>query len=554
MNCKSKKMKNTYFKAIAFLLLTGLFGGCSEDFLERPPKSNIVDANFYQTTDQVLAGTAPLYNQVWFSYNDKASHGIGDARGGILSSNSYQLTNIQMNTTAVTGENSDSWRSFFNVIAQSNTVISNINQFAGESVPESIKQHGIAEARFMRGMAYSFLVQNWGPVPIIEDNTTLLQDTTKTRNTVESVWEFIIRDFQFATENLPEEPVLPGRLTSFSAKGMLAKMHLIRSGVASAGGNRDQADLDMARTLAKDVIDNSGARLLEDYEDLFLTINNNNAESLFALQWSYNGTWGSQNSVQAFLAFGSSITGFSDGWGGDIGGSYYILEKYEDLIATGSTPDVRRKATYMFPGDHYDYISQEVDGVVEDLRVPVGNEGFNERAWVKKYVVGRPEDNDGRVLQQRTEINTYMLRLADVYLIYAESILGNSASTADAEALEYFNRVRERAGVSTKTSLTFEDIFNERLVEFAMEGQAWYEFTRLHYYNPQMAYDILSQQERGIVEITPDQEIDPTAWTIVVDESRQFPVDLGNFIIPIPATELTRAPNLRKPPVPYEFQ
>ncbi len=546
--------KYPYKYNLVILVLAVLFWGCSEDFLDRPPKSNIVDANFYQTTEQVLAGTAPLYNQVWFSYNDKASHGIGDARGGILSSNSYQLTNIQMNTTAVTGENGNSWRSFFNIIAQSNTVIKNLNQFAGESVPESIIQHGIAEARFMRGMAYSYLVQNWGAVPIIEDNTTLLQDTTQTRNTVESVWEFVIRDLQFASENLPDDPILPGRLTNFAAKGMLAKMYLTRSGVSSSGGTRDQADLDMARTLAKEVIDNSGASLLDDYEDLFKTTNNNNEESLFALQWSYNGTWGSQNSVQAFLAFGSAITGFSDGWGGDIGGSYYILEKYEDLVATGNTPDVRRKATYMFPGDHYDYISQDVNGEIQELRVPIGNQGFNQRAWIKKYVVGRPEDNEGRVLQQRTEINTYMLRLADVYLIYAEAILGNAASTADAQALEYFNRVRERAGASTKTSITWEDIFNERLMEFAMEGQAWYEFTRLHYYNPQLAYQILSDQERGIIDITPDQPVDPNSWTIVVSQSRKFPVDLGNFIIPIPATELTRAPNLRKPPVPYDFQ
>ncbi len=545
--------KNIYLNAITLFVLAGLFWSCSEEFLDRPPKSNIVDANFYQTTDQVLAGTAPLYNQVWFSYNDKASHGIGDARGGILSSNSYQLTNIQMNTTAVTGENSNSWRSFFNIIAQSNTVIKNLNEFVGESVPESIKQHGIAEARFMRGLAYSYLVQNWGPVPIIEDNTTLLQDTTQARHTVESVWEFVIRDLQFAADNLPEEPILPGRLTTYAAKGMLAKMYLTRSGVGSSGGSRNQADLDMARTLAKDVIDNSGASLIEDYEDLFKTVNNNNEESLFALQWSYNGTWGSQNSVQAFLAFGSAITGFSDGWGGDIGGSYYILEKYEDLIATGNTPDVRRKATYMFPGDHYDYISQDVNGEIQELRVPIGNQGFNQRAWIKKYVVGRPEDNDGRVLQQRTEINTYMLRLADVYLIYAEAILGNAATTSDAQALEYFNMVRERAGVSTKTELTWEDIFNERILEFAMEGQAWYEFTRLHYYNPQLAYDMLSDQERGIVDITPDQAVDPTSWTIAVSTSRKFPVNLGNFILPLPATELTRAPNLRKPPVPYDF-
>ena len=40
-----------------------------------------------------------------------------------------------------------------------------------------------------------------------------------------------------------------------------------------------------------------------------------------------------------------------------------------------------------------------------------------------------------------------ILRLADVYLVYAEAILGNNATTADADALQYFNMVRARAGV-----------------------------------------------------------------------------------------------------------
>ncbi|WP_225975159.1 RagB/SusD family nutrient uptake outer membrane protein [Anseongella ginsenosidimutans] len=65
-------------------LAAGILTGCSSEFLDRPPQSQIVDANFYQTAEQVLAGTAPLYNLVWFDYNDKASHGIGDARGVFL--------------------------------------------------------------------------------------------------------------------------------------------------------------------------------------------------------------------------------------------------------------------------------------------------------------------------------------------------------------------------------------------------------------------------------------------------------------------------------------
>ena len=73
--------KPNLIKIYLLLLWCGMLAGCGKDFLNRPPEDAIVDANFYKTPEQVLAGTAPLYNIVWFAYNDKSSHGIGDGRG-----------------------------------------------------------------------------------------------------------------------------------------------------------------------------------------------------------------------------------------------------------------------------------------------------------------------------------------------------------------------------------------------------------------------------------------------------------------------------------------
>lgn len=163
-----------------------------------------------------------------------------------------------------------------------------------------------------------------------------------------------------------------------------------------------------------------------------------------------------------------------------------------------------------------------------------------------------------------------MLRLADVYLVYAEAVLGNAASTSDADALRYVNEIRERAGLAPKSMLTWQDIFDERLKEFAMEGQAWYDFVRLHYYNPGEAYRILSNQFRGFYRIYPTEyeQIEgrevAVQWEVKKDISDEtgddprplqdyFTVSASNFILPPPASELTNAPNLRKDPVPYEF-
>lgn len=549
-------MKKQITRYTFFLCCIAMLASCSKDFLNRPPEDAIVDVNFYQTSQQVLASTAPLYNIVWFAYNDKASHGIGDGRAGVLTSGSYQVVNIRLETNDVTPEVYSSWSAFYNVVAQANMAIFNVNKYTGPAVPSNIKQMAIAEARFMRGVAYSFLVQNWGAVPIITDNNTLLTDTAITRNTVESVWEFIVRDLQFAVDNLPATPAQPGRLTSWAAKGMLAKAYLTRAGLGGTG-QRKQDDLDKAKALSLDVIENSGARLMENYEDLFMTKNNNNSESLFALQWKYDGEWGAQNSVQAFLAYSGDITGFNDGWGGDLGASWDQLTLYENN-------DKRLKATFMLPGAHYAYIHQSVDDpanpgrkMVQELQVPWLNrdagERWNDRAWVKKYVVGRPEDNNGKIGEMRTEMNTYMLRLADVYLIYAEAVLGNNATTSDGQALQYFNAVRRRAGVAEKNVINGNDIYIERRLELAVEGQAWYDLVRMYYHSPQQAVNLINAQNRGDYHIIPNAEKFATSWTITADTEIKVTLSQGNFFLPIPAVELTTAPNLRKPPVPYQF-
>jgi len=225
--------------------------------------------------------------------------------------------------------------------------------------------------------------------------------------------------------------------------------------------------------------------------------------------------------------------------------------------------DKRRKATVLYPGAHYSSLTQQIDDpnnpgkkITQQLQVPwnsVGNERYNTRAWVKKYVVGRPEDNDGKVTQQHTEMNTYMLRLADVYLTYAEGILANQAATADAQALKYFNAVRTRAGLAAKTTITLDDIYSERRLEFAMEGQAWYDLVRLHYFDPAKALSIMNNQDKGSYRIVPNAAQNATSWTITSDVPAYYPVTESNFYLPYPAAELSAAPNLRKPPVPYQF-
>jgi starch-binding outer membrane protein, SusD/RagB family len=205
-----KNFNRKYYLIAAFLPVI-MMVACKKEFLDRPPIDSVADANFYKTDDQVLAGTALLYSKVWFDYNDKASYNLGDFRGGTAYSAYNDRGNVLFNTTGGNQENGAAWRSFFIVVGQSNLAISNINKYAGDGVSPAVKKMAIAEARFMRALAYRFLVMNWGPVPIIEDNLKILSDTTVTRNTEKSVWKFITKEMKELSADLPETPYRLGR-------------------------------------------------------------------------------------------------------------------------------------------------------------------------------------------------------------------------------------------------------------------------------------------------------------------------------------------------------
>src|SRR6478735_12307536 len=143
------KIKNINY-CIALLLAIAVLPSCSKDFLEKPPESSIVDANFYKNDEQLAAATSLLYSEVWFDYNDKAMYNLGDFRGGTAYSAWNDRGNVLFNTTGDNGENGASWRAFYNVVAQSNLAIYNINRYAGDAVTPKVRKIAIAEARFMR--------------------------------------------------------------------------------------------------------------------------------------------------------------------------------------------------------------------------------------------------------------------------------------------------------------------------------------------------------------------------------------------------------------------
>jgi hypothetical protein len=533
----------TIIRCTGILAVLAILQSCSKSFLDRPPIDQVTSGNFYKTDEEILAGTAPLYNIVWFDYNDKALLAFGEARGGNLNSND-RTPYIQFAPSATDQSTLlPGYKSFYKIAAQSNLTMQNIVNASGSTASEAIKKMGLGECHFMRAMAYYYLVTNWGAVPIIYDNAAQLSNHN-VRNTIESVWQFIILDLRYAAENLPAVPYQQGRLCKYSAEGMLAKMYLTRAGLNQSEGSRTQSDLDSAKYYAHDVIYNGPYSLVPDYNALFSSASNNSSnnspESLFALQWMPSSDpWGINNSFQAYLAFDPKVTQTGDGWGAAQGGSADLVKYY----IAHPEDSIRRKATLMFNGDYYPELDKK-DGGINVTTTSIAN--------IKKYIIGSPADNGNKGGFMAAYINSYMLRLAEVYLIYAEAIMGNNSSTSDPEALKYFNAIRERAGLDDKASISFDDIFQEKRIETALEGGAWYEVLRLYYFNPAKAIAYTAAQDKGNYTITYDDGSNPRSWTVVYTPE-YYPLTAESVYLPLPESELIAAPDLAKDPVPFDF-
>ncbi len=513
---------------------------CS-DYLEVTPNDLITEENFYQSEDDFQAATAALYNVVWFDFNDKAYFAIGDGRSYNLYApySEYIYPFSDLTETGLTGPLVSAWESLYNVVQQSNNVIIGISN---SSVDEDIQKQYIAEARFMRGTAYWYLASLWGDVIISEDPSELVDNPVVNTNPVEDVYEFAMRDLEYAATYLADASYQTGRVTKYSAYAMLSRVYLSYSGLSddANSGTRDETYLEMAQLAAKKVIEEGPYSLMDDYYDLFKVDNNNNSESIFALQWVPNGDYGVTNTQQNYFAASSDITGDSYAWG-------YYTRASVDVLSIYETTDIRRHDTWMGYGDYYSDISVSNGGYTYYLSKTALN--------VKKGVVGSTDDNS-KISSQNSALNTYMIRLAEVYLNYVEATLGNNGSTNDQTAITYYNLLRNRAGVDSKYYLTFDEVFNERRRELCMEGQFWYDIVRWAYYEQDEAIDFIESQSRDyVMPFTYDSETN----TITEDNTRGYTtisvgtIDKSIFLLPYPEAEVDQNPLLEEDPVDYEF-
>ncbi|QRX62599.1 RagB/SusD family nutrient uptake outer membrane protein [Dysgonomonadaceae bacterium zrk40] len=548
-------------KTVIVSVMLLMLSGC-EDFLNRPTEDNYTVDSFYQTDEQCFQAVNPVYNSPWYDFQ-RGFFKVGEVLSGnyYWGSSPYLTFTINSTDEDLTNMSASLW----SVNAYCNGIIENIDMKAGPNVSEQAKHTVKGEALVWKAMTYFYLVRTFGAVPIIHNNSAMISAgdyNSIYKATIPNVYDYIIMTLEKAIEWLPESND-PGRIDRYSAYGLLSKVYLTKAGYGMSG-SRNQDDLDKAAEYAGMVIDQSGRNLLPVYSDVFRLKNNYSEESLLAWHWVVSNQWTSQNTLQSDLGI-LGIDEYGASWGGYGGPSVDLQDAFGEnaLSLTRNNVDARRKATMMMYGDKYDYFWVDKGGLdytafaVESMEYqsPVG-------ANEVKHIVGN--DNDHQIgighamARMATSLSTHLLRLSDVYLIYAEAVLGNNASTSDAKALKAFNDVRGRSvqGYEAKTSITWQDIWKERRLELACEGDRWYDYVRWHYYEPAKAIAEIKAQRRnqyiGLGQYYTSGVLNPDDTYYDTGASAPNVTD-AHFQLPFPDTDLTMNPNLLLDPVEFDL-
>ena len=433
-------MKKNIFYTILFISAFS-FSAC-EKFLDETPVSQIAAGDdFYTSVAEVDAGVVSIY----FAYK-----GIPDDPDDFyfgIPNLEYALTEMRTDNAGTrTGEgewgqfehmNVDPtnatvgsyWTISYNLIYQANNMI----QYLDVVEDATTKDQLTGEIYFMRALTYFNLVRLYGGVPLIDKVVSPEEAASySVRASETEIYNFIVNDLTNAVSLLQTRSnVAEGRATKGAAQALLAKVYLTMK------------DYTNAQTLLQAVIDSPDYALVtSSYNDVFYSDINSNPEAIFAVQYLSGDALNSEAFSYAF-----SPKGRSGGvnWPTD---DLLMAVDTTGLTDSGNGVDLRTSTLFMWNQD-------------------AGGSG--------DWQCGKFWETDNVEAAGRPWI---VLRLADVYLMYCEAVLGNASSTTNGAALLYINQIRSRAGLADLTEITPDNLLYERRVELAFENHRFFDLVR----------------------------------------------------------------------------
>lgn len=444
-----------------FLIIAGalLLNSCTKD-LDQTPISDATTENFYASENDFVQAVNAVYNGLrgfpdrQLNLSETRSDNLyAVSDGGVRE---WEGINSFHKTIAGNSYVDEAWKANYNGIYKANVLLDQLSEKGATIISNAdLRTRLEAEARFLRAFFYFDLVRWFGKVPIVEHSLTAEEALTIDRSPVADVYTLIINDLKFAADNLPASYAASdkGRVTKYAAKGILALVHMTRSGPTYGieGPGLGVNEWNQALTLLNEIIDSNKYSFLPSYSSIFSYTNENNAEVVFDIQYI--------NGANPILGSTFPWVLVPDAWflsqGKAVQGGLTIRPVSQDLLNSYQASDTR-KAFSIQSGFTY-------NGVTET------------NSFFKKYVDLTKVPTNNRL---DWPINFIVLRYTDVLLLKAECIL-NGASGTQLEVDAIVNKVRERAGLLTPmVNVTLPELMEERRKEFAAEGSRWHDLVR----------------------------------------------------------------------------
>ena len=278
-------------KIIIFSLLAtvGLNFSCSDSFFEIAPQgaANLASLSNKNGVNALLIGAYSLMDGVGAGNTGRQSTISNYVFGGITSGDAVKGTDIGdqpeqeyieqyvwlSDNTYFLGK----WQHSYDGVARANEAILLAQSADVKDMTDAEKAQVVAEAKFLRGHYHFEAKKLWNKVPYISETVYKRDDpnSTKLANTAD-IWANIEKDFSDAAAVLPATQAQKGRATKWAAMTYLAKAYMFQKKYAAA------------KTLLEDVYKNSGKKLMPNFHDNYRNITNNNAESIFEVEFSIN--------------------------------------------------------------------------------------------------------------------------------------------------------------------------------------------------------------------------------------------------------------------------
>lgn len=468
-----KKFTLYSFAALALMLGTA---SCGDDFLSVEPSSSLPIDGYYTTESRMMESAVAAYDPMqWYDYFGGWAplSLVWDAMaddmyvGGGNTSDQSQIHLISQYKSDPRNNIDGAWTTSYSGINRSIRLIDNAK---ASDLSDDKKALFIAEGRAMRAWYYLVLWKTWGNIPFYEENLTSLPYLAD-QLTVDQVYEKVVVDL----ESVLDSEVLPmkqpdewaGRMTQAAASMIYADYVMYQ---------KDQSRYGKALGYMKAIINSHKYDLVKNYNDLYALDKEWNEEIIFDVNYIAKGgkrTWGDANftggTVYPEMIGVDGLTikcaeghtpEFTSGWGfGSV--SKEVYDAFED--------NDRRRDVAILNLDKY-----AMEKFAEGDIVTYGGRYQNTGYFLRKYLP-RPGDTEGSVGDAglNHDENLHLYRYAETLLNAAELAL----ATGDGLAQDYFDLVRDRAGVAS-IPVTVDNIINERRLEFVGEGKRYFDLVR----------------------------------------------------------------------------